>query len=157
MPAPTEHHATLQKTVGVWEGTITMTIPGMEMTSAAKETVRANGPFWVVSDFESDLGGQPYQGHGCHGYDPDKKKFVGTWIDSMGSFLSIMEGEMTDEGVLVMHWDAPDMMGKIAPHRFEQVMKEGAYTSTFYTSDVKTMVIDMKHKSAKPMEAAAGR
>jgi hypothetical protein len=146
MPKPTTEHAELQKCVGTWEGTVTMYAPGMPQTpSPAKEVVTAAGPFWTTSHFTSDFMGMTYEGRGCHGYDPQKGKFTSTWIDNMSSYLSVMEGEMDAEtGMLVSHWDAPTMTGEMAPHRSENKFSGDAYTMTFYTEDVKIMVIDMK-------------
>jgi hypothetical protein len=48
---------------------------------------------WLVSEFKGDLGGIPFSGHGQVGYDPYKKKYVGTWIDSMNPTIFVMEGE----------------------------------------------------------------
>ncbi len=148
MPKPTEHHAMLQKGVGEWEGTVTMFIPGMPETSyPATETVRANGPFWTVSNFKSEFMGQAYEGHGCHGYDPEKGKFTSTWIDSMSSYLSVMEGDYDAEtNTMTSKWEAPDMTGAMAPHRSELVMEENAYEMTFWTRGEKIMHIAMKRK-----------
>lgn len=146
MPKPTAEHKALQMTTGNWEGTITMYIPGMDpMVSKAKETVTSHGQFWVQSEFASEFMGQKYKGHGCIGYDERTKEHQGTWVDNMSSYLNIMKGTMDKENShLTMTWDAPDMTGAMAPHRSETVRSKNAYTMTFYTSDAKTMVIDMK-------------
>ena len=159
MEAPAPEHANLQKMVGEWEGTITMTMPGMpEMKSDAKETVRSNGPFWTTSDFHSEFMGMPYHGHGCHGYSPEMGKFRSTWIDNSQSFLAIMEGEYDEEqNAVISKWDGPNMMGKMVPHRSVQKMAANgqSYTMTFFTEDVQTMVISMKRVGdVKAMEAA---
>ena len=159
MPQPTEEHELIQKGVGEWEGTITMMMPGMpEMKSRATETVEAHGPFWAISTFNSEFMGMPYSGHGNHGFDPGKGKYLGTWIDNMSPTLSIMEGEYDDESkMIVMHWEGPDMTGKVVPHRSERKATGDAYTMSFYTDGVKNMVIDMKRKGARASEAGAGR
>lgn len=150
MPQPTPEHAELQKHVGEYEGTLTYFQPGMEeMSTTAQETVTSAGPFWTVSNFTCDFMGMPYEGHGCSGYDPVKKKYIGTWIDNMSSYLAVMEGEHdAAKSTTFMRWNAPDMTGKIVPHRSEIVHGKDAYTMTFYTDGVKSMVIAMKRKSA---------
>ena len=156
MPKPTQEHATIMKSVGDWEGTITMHLPGMPSTpNKAKETVTAFGGFWATSEFSCDFMGMPYQGHGCHGYDQNTGKFTGTWIDNMSSYLSVMEGEYIEGEGLVMTWEAPDMTGQMAPHKSVRVGDDNAYTMTFWTGEQKSMVIDMKRVGAKAMEAGA--
>ena len=53
------------------------------------------GGLWVLSKFEGDFGGMKFEGRGQFGYDPIKKKYVGTWIDSMSPTLSVLEGNTT--------------------------------------------------------------
>lgn len=148
MPEPTEQHKHLQKQVGEWEGTITMLLPGMPNTpTPAKETVRSLGGFWTVSDFQCDFMGMPYQGHGTNGYDAQKGKYVGTWIDSFGSPLAVMEGEWDDASQMVVwKWEAPDMTGQVVPHRSQVKIGKDSYKMDFYTDGEHSMVIEMKRK-----------
>jgi Protein of unknown function (DUF1579) len=154
MPQPTAEHREIVKAVGAWEGTLTSYMPGQpEQTMPAKETIEAIGGFWTQSRFETSFGGQPYVGTGCVGYDSQTKKYVGTWIDSMSEFFSLMEGEKDAKtGAIVMRYMAPDMeSGKLVPHRIETVHGTDTYTSSFFMGDgagTKTMVIAMKRKMA---------
>ena len=50
------------------------------------------GGMWLLSEFEGKIGGQTFMGHGQFGYDPIKKKYIGTWADTMSPHLSMMEG-----------------------------------------------------------------
>ncbi len=157
-PAPVEQHKQLLSTVGNWEGTLTMFMPGMPSEpTPAKEKVEAIGAFWTQSHFECSFMGMPYHGTGFNGYDPVKKKHLGTWIDNMSPALAVMEGEMDANKKLVMRYEAPDMMtGAMTPHRIETVIGENAYTSTFFEGagdGNKTMVIDMKRAAGRPVEA----
>ena len=169
MPQPTEHHALIQKGVGSFEGTLTSFYPGMPAEPIpASETVAAIGPFWTQSTFECLFMGQPYLGTGCVGYDAEQQKFVGTWIDSMSSHLAVMEGELSEDGVLVMRWQAPGWTGAMEQHRSETVRSDDGYTMTFFMGEgdaaAKTMVIDMRRTepaaaeaAAQPVEAGSGR
>ncbi len=160
---PTQEHAHILSGVGTWEGTLTNFVPGMPTDPVpAKETIVGIGDLWTQSTFECEFMGMPYKGTGCIGFDPDKKKFIGTWIDNTSTHLAIMEGEIDKSGKkLIMRWQAPDMMtGAMAPHRYEAVHSKDAMTSTFYMGEgegMKTMVIDMKRKGGAPVEAGAGR
>lgn len=159
MPGPTDEHRFVHERVGSWTGTVTLFVPGMPETPVpATETVRAAGPFWVLSEFRSEFMGAPYVGHGQHGYDPRKGKYVSTWIDEVSSFLSVMEGTYDEETrTIESHWEAPNIQGEMAPHRSVQELKDDAYTLTFYTGGEKTMVIEMKRKGAKPVGSGSDR
>lgn len=160
---PTEHHRGILKGVGEWEGTLTAYMPGAPAEPvAAREVVVPVGEFWTQSRFECDFMGMPYIGTGCVGYDVAKKKFVGTWIDSMSTSIAMMEGERDAEtGALVMRWEAPDgMSGELVPHRSVTVETGDSYTSTFYMGEgegVKSMTIEMRRSSKKALEAGAGK
>jgi hypothetical protein len=161
MPTPVDQHKQLLAGVGEWEGTLTSyMIPGMKPEPvAAHETVTAIGEFWTLSQFHCQFMGQPYHGSGHYGYDPEKKKYIGTWVDSMSSQFALMEGEVDPKtNTLVMHWQARDMTGKVVPHRSESTMGGDARTMTFYSGEgagTKSMTIEMKRKAGKASEAGA--
>jgi hypothetical protein len=161
MPTPTAEHQKLMAGAGEWTGTITMfDMPGMEAKpSPATETVTAIGGFWLLSDFKCDFMGMPYHGSGHVGYDAEKKKYVGTWVDSMSSYLSLMEGQYDEaKKAVVMRWKAPDMTGQIVPHREELVENGDTRTMTFYAGEgegKKTMTIEMKRKGKAAVPAGA--
>lgn len=107
-PEVTKEHKVLKKDVGVWEAEMKIWMEGPDkepLVTKGVERARAVGDYWVVSTFEGDMGGQPFVGHGQMGYDPAKKKFIGTWIDSMSTSLAQMDGtydESTQELTMVM-------------------------------------------------------
>ena len=103
-PAPeiTKQHEMLKKEVGVWDAELKMWMAGPDaepMVMPAVEKNRMMGELWVMSEFESG----PFKGFGQIGYDPVKKKYVGTWVDNMNPHLSTMEGNHEDNGDLVMY------------------------------------------------------
>ena len=163
MPQPTRFHKLLQRDVGQWEGTMTTFVPGMPSEPVpATQTVDAIGGFWTRTHFECPFMGMKYIGTGVIGYDAEKEKFVGNWVDSMSSYFAMMEGELSDDGkTLTMRWDAPDMTGAMTPHRYEATNDGESYTSTFYMgageAETKSMVIEMKKVSGKAVEAGTGR
>jgi len=93
---PTAEHRAIASEVGVWDAESKFWMaPGTDpLESKAVETNTLVGEFWVASQYKSDLGGMAFEGHGQFGYDPVSKKYIGTWIDTMSPYLSIMEGSM---------------------------------------------------------------
>ena len=61
-------------------------------TGTEVNTVMTGG-LWVLSKFNGDFGGMKFEGHGQFGYDPIKKKYIGSWIDSLSPTMSMLEGE----------------------------------------------------------------
>jgi hypothetical protein len=94
-PKPTSEHKLLEASAGVWDGVLKMPGPDSDKAGESKG-VETNtmmlGGFWLVSSFKGTFAGQPFEGTGVTGYDPNKKKYVATWSDSMSPELSVMEG-----------------------------------------------------------------
>jgi hypothetical protein len=94
VPKPTKEHDLLKQDVGTWDATIKAWMgPGEPSVSKGKEVNKMMpGDLWSISDFEGEFGGMPFYGHGTFGYDTNKKKYVGTWVDSMSTTPMLMEG-----------------------------------------------------------------
>lgn len=89
-----EAHKHLATEVGEWDAEVKMwhAADAEPMSSKGSETNEMFGDFWLLSKFTTDFGGMKYSGRMQLGYDPQKKKYVGTWIDTMSPYLSTMEG-----------------------------------------------------------------
>ena len=95
IPKPGPEHEILKQDVGVWDATIeTMTEAGGKpnVAKGLETNSLLGGGLWLFQDFKGEFMGAPFQGHGVTGYDPSKKKYVGTWVDSMSTSLSLTEG-----------------------------------------------------------------
>jgi hypothetical protein len=99
MPKPQKEHEFLKQFVGTWDSTLQFRMsPEMDWTaSKGTETNRMLGGFWIVSENKGEMMGMPFQGLGTTGYDPYKKKYVSTWVDSFGPCLSVGEGTLAGE------------------------------------------------------------
>ncbi len=95
-PEPLPQHKMLAREVGQWEGVMKMYAGGPDAPPIEMPVVETNtlmeGGLWVISEFETG----PFKGRGQFGYDPEKKKFVGTWIDNQTMALGILEGTHND-------------------------------------------------------------
>lgn len=56
------------------------------------------GGRFLQQEVNGEMMGMPMNGIGITGYDNLKKKYVGFWIDNMGTGMYTMEGEMDKEG-----------------------------------------------------------
>jgi hypothetical protein len=93
MPTPGPEHELLKKDVGTWDATVEMMMPpGQPPAKGTEVNVMGPGGLWLITDFKSDnMMGAAFQGHGVGGWDPAKKKYVGTWVDSMSTGVSLTE------------------------------------------------------------------
>jgi hypothetical protein len=103
MPKPGPEHQWLASQEGTWKATTRMMDPAtgaMCDPIEGKEVVRtALGGLWQISDFElpkSPLGAG-FKGHGVMGFDPGRKKFVGSWFDSWSTSPTLMEGVLSED------------------------------------------------------------
>ena len=122
MPTPGPEHAVLKDLAGTWDATVeSFAAPGQPpMLAKGIETGTMVGGFWLVSDFKSEVMGQPFLGRSTLGYDPVKKKYVSTWIDSMTPSLSVGESDYDAATKTFTGWtDALDHRGR--PTRFKMV------------------------------------
>lgn len=101
-----DHMAFLAWEVGEWDATITLPSPdGSEpMVLAGVQTDRLGAcGLWLITDLRMKPGADgepapPYEGHGVLGYDPEKGKLVGIWIDSKTDWLATAEGGLSADG-----------------------------------------------------------
>ena len=98
---PGDQHKVLKKMVGKWNVTTKMWMdpkqPPMESTGTA-EVKPILGDRFIQTNFSSTFQGKPFSGIGTEGYDNVKKKYVGTWIDSMSTGIMRSEGTADTNG-----------------------------------------------------------
>lgn len=112
VPKPTPEHERLAKGVGTWDATIKSWMQGPQSEPSVSKGVETAklmpGGLWILSEFHGKFGEMDFHGQGQTGYDPGKKKYIGTWVDSMSPTIMIMEGDfdpqthtmtMTSKGV----------------------------------------------------------
>jgi hypothetical protein len=111
---PQLEHQWLHKLVGEWTyETEVVSSGGQPEKLTGTERVRSLGGIWVQAEAEGAMpDGRPATTVMTLGYDPDKRRFVGTWIGSMMTHLWIYDGELdADERVLTLHSEGPSMTG----------------------------------------------
>jgi hypothetical protein len=108
---PKHEHEWLKQFVGEWESESIHESPGSPPeTIRGTQTFRTLGDLWLVGDGE---GGMPGVGGRALtqitiGYEPDRGKFVGTWLGTMMPFQWVYEGTLdATERVLTLDSDGP--------------------------------------------------
>lgn len=121
-PAARKEHEWLQKFVGEWE-THSKAFAGPDqpaMECSGTITSRMLGKLWVVNEMNGNMGEFSVHGLQTVGYDTQKKKYVGTWVDSMFNHLWQYEGTVDESGKkLTLEAEGPNHMagGKLTKFR----------------------------------------
>jgi hypothetical protein len=114
-PGPVKEHEFLHQFVGEWESEMESEMgPGQPaMKCKGTMTSRMLGGFWVISESKTDMMGQTMNGIQTIGYDPAKKKYVGTWVDSMLNLMWQYEGSVDSTGkTLTLEAEGPNFMAE---------------------------------------------
>jgi hypothetical protein len=120
---PQKEHQWLQQLVGDWtyEHEAKMGPDQPTLKASGTESVRSLGGVWFVAEGHGEM---PCGGEATMimtlGYDPQRRRFVGTWIGSMMTYLWVYDGELDPSGkVLTLEAEGPSMVaeGKTAKYR----------------------------------------
>ncbi|MFO0950782.1 MAG: DUF1579 domain-containing protein [Isosphaeraceae bacterium] len=144
-PKPTKEHQLLETEVGDWDGEVTMWLdpkaPPVKAKATESNTMMPGG-IWLLSSYSSEFAGSPFHGRGQFTYDPVKKKYVGTWIDSMVTTPMLMEGSYDpSKKTLTYEGESPDPSGKMVKTRT---------ATTHHDDGSRTMTLWMKSDEAGP-------
>jgi hypothetical protein len=127
MPTPQQEHQWLERLVGEWtfESDCNMGPDQPSMKTTGKETVRSLGGLWTIGEGEGEMpGGRTHQSVMTLGYDPQAKRFVGTFIASMMTYLWQYNGTLDASGKkLVLDAEGPSFAGDGAMARYQDIVE----------------------------------
>jgi hypothetical protein len=139
-----KQHEWLQKFVGEWtyETDATMGPDQPPLKMSGSETVRSIGGIWIVGESQCEMPGGSGVGtmQLTLGYDPQKGKFVGTWLGSMMTYLWVYAGTLDAAGEkLTLETVGPNCepggdAGKTA--NFREVVEMRADGQRFFSSSM---------------------
>ncbi len=124
VPMPTHEHGWLQKFIGEWktDSKATMGPDQPPMQCVGTLSSRQLGGFWVVNELKGEWSGSPMTGIQTLGYDKAKKKYVGTWVDSMTDTLWQYQGTVDSSGkILTLDADGPSFSGDGKLTKFQDI------------------------------------
>lgn len=95
VPQPTPEHELLKKDVGTWDAKVkSWNAPDAQPieTAAVEKNEMLPGGLWLLTRFDGAFGDLKFFGVGQTGYDPESKKYIGTWIDNMNPYIMVTKG-----------------------------------------------------------------
>ena len=148
MPKPGPEHEWLKKMEGTWD--VTLKMGGADSKGSVTYKMELGG-LWLSSTLESEMFGAKFTGKGMDGYDPEKKKFVSLWADSMSAAPVISEGTYDKEKkTLTMDGHGPGMDRKTTKYKSVTVYKDdNSFTMTMYMGDGKEPAFSVEYKRKK--------
>jgi hypothetical protein len=124
---PGPEHKLLESKVGNWNTHMKWWMapgtPAQESDGTSEVTWVMGGRYLHEAAHGSAMG-QPFEGAGVTGYDNLKKKYVGGWIDNMGTGVTMSEGTYNPSTKAFTYTSSgPDaMVTKYVPLRFVETM-----------------------------------
>jgi hypothetical protein len=121
MPTPGPEHEVLKQEVGTWDAVVEFApgpgAPPMKSTGVEVNTMGCGG-LCFITHFKADLMGTAFEGHGIATWDPAKKQYVGTWMDSMSTGLARSESTYDATAKrFTGSMEGPDATGKVVRSR----------------------------------------
>lgn len=124
---PQKEHQWLQQLLGEWTfETEAMMEPGKPPEKfAGSERVRSLGELWVLCEGQGEMpGGGTATTLMTLGYDPARKRFVGTFIGSMMTHLWAYDGALDPSGkVLTLDTEGPSFAGDGKMAKYQDVIE----------------------------------
>jgi hypothetical protein len=122
---PGEAHKKLEPMVGSFTVVTKMWMdpakPPEESTGTSESKWVLGGRF-VEQRVEGTAMGQPFSGIGYTGYDNYKKKYVGSWTDTMGTMIMISTGTVDASGKKFTFWSTVDDVVMKKPAKVKEIV-----------------------------------
>jgi hypothetical protein len=126
MPMPTAEHELLKQFAGEWSMKATaVAAPGeVPMTSEGSESAKMLGGFWLVCRGEGSMHSTPVSSLLTVGYDPETKKYIGTFVCSVDSTLWKYTGSREAKGnKLVLETEGPIPHDPSKKAKFREILE----------------------------------
>jgi hypothetical protein len=109
---PGDAHKKLEALVGTWDAEVKSWVAGPKsepnISKGIAEYKMSLGGRYLLEEVSAEMMGQPMSGVGYTGYDNFKKKYVGFWVDNMGTGMLTMEGTLDKDGKSITMWGRMD-------------------------------------------------
>ena len=126
-PKITKEHDWLRRFVGDWvgEGSAEMGPGQPSQQWTVEEHVRAIGEAWIQAESRGTMmDGSPSLMQITLGYDPDAKRFRGTFVGSMMTYLWVYDGALdAEERTLTLDAEGPSMAEPGKMSRYQDIVE----------------------------------
>jgi hypothetical protein len=140
LATPGEPHKLLASMAGSWNTKTKSWMepdkPPMESAGSCEQKMLLDGRF-LQQKCTGEMMGSPFTGIGVTGYDNHTKKYVSTWMDSMGTGLYFMEGTGSADGKTITQegsYDDP-MEGPMKLRGVTKIVDQNAEIFEMYGTD----------------------
>lgn len=155
MAAPGPEHTALNPLAGSWKTVTKMwsNPAGDPVTSEGScERSWVMGGRYLVANYKGMFGAMPFEGMEVLGYDNQKKQYVSSWVDNMGTGIVMSTGAAMDptSHSFTLSGSMTDPMGNASMTReVTNIVDGNTYTMTMFASD--------RGQEAKMMEITFSR
>lgn len=137
---PLKEHLWLQRMIGDWdmEAECVMGPDQPPTKTRSFEQVKSVGNLWVLGEGEGEMpGGGTALSRMTLGYDPQKGRFVGTFIASVMSNLWVYDGKLDATGkVLTLDCEGPSFAGDGTLAKYQDIIEMKSENHRVMTSQV---------------------
>jgi hypothetical protein len=137
---PGAPHKLLASLAGSWTAKVKSWFdPGkspMESTGNSEQKMVLGGRF-LQHEFSGEMMGSPFTGIGLAGYDNHTKKYVSTWMDSMGTAILFFEGTASADGKTITQearYDDP-IKGPMKWRSVTRIVDDNTHVFEMYSTD----------------------
>jgi hypothetical protein len=137
---PGAPHKVLARMAGTWNTKMKSWMepgkPPMESTGTSEQRMILGGRY-LQQHFAGDMMGSPFTGIGVTGHDNHTKKYVSTWIDSMGTAILYFEETGSADGKTITqecHYDDP-IKGPMTWRSITKIVDDNTHVFEMYGVD----------------------
>lgn len=127
MPVSQSEHKWLQRLIGKWtfDGECSMGPDQPPMKNSGTEVVEALGDLWTIGRMSSAMpGGDISHSIMTLGYDPQQKRFVGTFVASVMTHLWIYNGALDEAGnTLILDCQGPSFTEEGKMSKYQDIIE----------------------------------
>ncbi|WP_166828008.1 DUF1579 domain-containing protein [Thalassoroseus pseudoceratinae] len=133
---PGTEHKQFRRMVGDWKTKTTSYYPNPEKPTVTEGSAKFRmilGGRFLQQRFQGEYEGKPYTGIGISGYDKATKKYVGSWMDTMGTGIMSTTGKYNEEThQMVESGTSHSPLGQIEFRMVTDYQSDDAFTFTMF-------------------------